>query len=608
MIVKNIPVQLNIRLIPYGNNEISFQIYSISENTKSETIIHSQGSVVSKSNSGISEINLQDIKSKCNLQQLDTEDCYSIFAKMGVVFGPAHRGIVSVYAGIEMALAKLSLPSCFYGKENRFILHPSMLDSSLQSTIGLMLVKTINSDPKEGSSSSPLLPFALDELEIIHPTSNEMWAVIQLMNSTNKKSNIQKINIDLCDENGVVAIRVKGYSARSVKKNDETQPSDYPLTSNKPDLLVLTPSWEKYKNISTNSSVPDKRIVINLGSLSKEESNFKDLIEYSRYLSLPSDIGTISDRFQENAIKLFLEIKSILSERTQERVLIQVVIEQKDENQLYAGLWGMLQTAQLENPRIKGQLFEMNTLLPVSEIAELLNDFSLNHESLRIKFEEEKKQVLVWNEIPVYKTNVEIPWHDHGVYLITGGMGGLGYIFAEEIARKVKSPVIILTGRSLLDETKQLQIENLTRMGASVHYLSVDVADPTQVNQLINEIYFKYGSLKGILHTAGVIHDNFIIKKDVDEIKQVLSPKVDGLINLDEATKEIPMDFFILFSSGTGAFGNAGQADYAAANAFMDSYAAFRNDLAAQRKRYGQTLSHKLASMERWRDENKYRY
>ncbi|MCP4140356.1 MAG: KR domain-containing protein, partial [Chloroflexi bacterium] len=87
-----------------------------------------------------------------------------------------------------------------------------------------------------------------------------------------------------------------------------------------------------------------------------------------------------------------------------------------------------------------------------------------------------------------------------------------------------------------------------------------------------------------------VIHDNFIVKKSKEELKEVLAVKVEGVINLDQATKNMALDFFVLFSSGAGATGNAGQADYATANAFMDAFAKYRNSLPGS-KRTGQTLS-----------------
>lgn len=82
-----------------------------------------------------------------------------------------------------------------------------------------------------------------------------------------------------------------------------------------------------------------------------------------------------------------------------------------------------------------------------------------------------------------------------------------------------------------------------------------------------------------------------MIHKTQEEFKEVMAPKVAGVVNLDQATKELDLDFFIFFSSIAGIMGNPGQADYAAANAFMDAYAFYRNSLVSCKERKGQTLS-----------------
>src|SRR5438309_3465928 len=99
----------------------------------------------------------------------------------------------------------------------------------------------------------------------------------------------------------------------------------------------------------------------------------------------------------------------------------------------------------------------------------------------------------------------------------------------------------------------------------------------------------EHGQLHGILHTAGIIADNFIVKKTSEEFSLVLEPKVRGTCNLDEASGDVELDFFVLFSSIAGAIGNLGQADYAVANGFLDQFAKHRNGLVKAKQRHGRT-------------------
>ena len=124
------------------------------------------------------------------------------------------------------------------------------------------------------------------------------------------------------------------------------------------------------------------------------------------------------------------------------------------------------------------------------------------------------------------------------------------------------------TGRSELDESRRSRLQALERFGSRIDYRRVDVADGAAVTSLITSLRESYGGLNGILHAAGVIRDSFLLKKTAAEAGAVLAPKVAGVVNLDAATRDLTLEFMVLFGSGAGSFGNVGQADYAAANAF----------------------------------------
>src|SRR5262249_27556332 len=152
-------------------------------------------------------------------------------------------------------------------------------------------------------------------------------------------------------------------------------------------------------------------------------------------------------------------------------------------------------------------------------------------------------------------------WKSGGVYLITGGAGGLGLLFAKEIARQAPGARLVLSGRSALSLEKEQELEAIAALGAEVEYLQADVADRADVEELVAKISDRDGKLDGIVHSAGVLRDGFLLRKQAEELEEVLSPKVRGVVNLDEASLEQELDLFILFSSVSGAFGNVGQAD-----------------------------------------------
>jgi len=190
-----------------------------------------------------------------------------------------------------------------------------------------------------------------------------------------------------------------------------------------------------------------------------------------------------------------------------------------------------------------------------------------------------------------------------GVYLITGGLGDLGLVIAEELARNLKARLVLL-GRTPLppavewknaleapgtpDRVKRqirklIEIESL---GAEVLHLSCDVCRRDELKLSIEIARARFGSINGVIHAAGVVEDSPLQVKSRESAARVLDPKVRGTLALDDviqdvmngANQDMPLDFFALFSSVSSLLAPAGQVDYAAANAFLDAFAVSRRD------------------------------
>lgn len=584
VIVGQQPVQVHIGIYPEDNGEIMYEIYTRSEKFDEAPIVHSQGSAVFSPIKEVLTVDIPALQTQCTKGILTPSLCYEAFKEKGIEYGPGQKGIEMVYVGSGKVLAKLSLPSVVSHTKDQFMLHPSLMDSALQAAVGLIAdfgdLQTSNIIPPLKLS----MPFALEELEVLDQCTPTMWAVIQPNNDSRAVDNVQKIDIDVCDETGRVCVRIKGFASRVVKGLD---PADTVASLG---TLMLAPSW-KEKAIGRESMISySQHVVMVCSSNGLLQERITTRINGVRCITIHTEQENIDKRFQDYAVQVFREIQTIFRDKSKGNILVQIVISNKGEQALLAGLSGLLKTAQLENPKIIGQLIEVETWEDYEEIIKKLNVNSRIPVDTQIQYQQDKRYVLGWNEIEVSQETLKIPWKDQGVYLITGGAGGLGMIFAKEIAQKVKGATLILTGRSLLGKAKQEQLDGLNVSGTRIEYRQVDVTHEKEVQNLIRSIQEDFGSLDGIIHAAGVIRDNFIIKKTTDEFLEVLAPKVNGLVYLDQASKELPLDFFILFSSGA-ALGNTGQADYSTANAFMNSYAQYRNALVKLQQRQGQTLS-----------------
>jgi non-ribosomal peptide synthase protein (TIGR01720 family) len=184
---------------------------------------------------------------------------------------------------------------------------------------------------------------------------------------------------------------------------------------------------------------------------------------------------------------------------------------------------------------------------------------------------------------------------ERGVYLITGGLGGIGLTLAEHLASTVQAR-LVLTGRSAFpthedwpewlathaadDKISQTirKLQACEALGAEVLVASADVADERQLRAVVERVAAQFGVINGVIHAAGVAGGGVIQLKQPAVAAQVLAPKFHGTWALDAVFAETPLDFLMLCSSTIAVIGGFGQVDYCAGNSFMDAFAAYYAD------------------------------
>lgn len=246
----------------------------------------------------------------------------------------------------------------------------------------------------------------------------------------------------------------------------------------------------------------------------------------------------------------------------------------------------------MENPRVTGRVVrvaELDTASP-ERIADILRaeaadrsaDCEIRHAADGTRHAARPVEFRLGEgaEIP--------PLKEGGVYWITGGLGGLGLHVARYFGR-CAGVVVVLSGRSAPGAASGTALRGLREAGTEAHYLPVDVGSKDDVDRAVRTITRDHGAIDGIVHAAGVLRDAYLFTKDASDVRAVLAPKVDGVLNLDAATRGLALDFFVAFSSVAGVFGSSGQSDYAAANAFLDAFAHHRRALAEIGERSGST-------------------
>jgi acyl transferase domain-containing protein/thioesterase domain-containing protein len=182
-----------------------------------------------------------------------------------------------------------------------------------------------------------------------------------------------------------------------------------------------------------------------------------------------------------------------------------------------------------------------------------------------------------------------------GVYLITGGLGGIGLVVAERLAREFKARLVLVTRSAMppeaeweafLKDAQQTEAEKrkiqklieIRSLGGELLVVEGDVTNLDQMRDIVSLARRRFGKIDGVFHAAGVLDDGPLMLKTAQGTARVLDPKVRGTLVLDKALGAAPLSCFVLFSSISSIFPAAGQVDYAAANAFLDAFALSRKD------------------------------
>ncbi len=176
----------------------------------------------------------------------------------------------------------------------------------------------------------------------------------------------------------------------------------------------------------------------------------------------------------------------------------------------------------------------------------------------------------------VASPNAPLQLSPNATYLITGGLGGVGLNLARwMVARGARS--IALMGRRAPSEAAQEEIKNLEFSGAKVRIFSADVADETQTAAVLHAIAQEMPPLRGVFHLAAAMDSTLLADVNEEQIERAMRAKAVGAWALHRLTQDIPLDYFVLFSSMTAIIGQPGVATYAAANSVLDALARYRH-------------------------------
>ncbi|MEX1830136.1 SDR family NAD(P)-dependent oxidoreductase, partial [Luteibacter sp. CQ10] len=559
--VHDAPVTLRLDLTRLSDEDVGFDLYGNS--AQGDRCIHARGSARWTNDESPAAVDLRTLEASLDAR-IDAAEAYRRLASAGLDYGPALRALAWAATGVDESgvpcvLARLELPAEAHEGAAAWHLHPSLLDGALHASVALW------SDA--GTAGQAWVPYALEGLSIYREPGESVFAVLR--EAPGSTPELPTLQVVLCDDAGNICVVLDRLSAR---------PSARPATT-----AYLGFDWREDGGDASPSS-DERRHVLCCAWPSDADAMERALTRDGiACIRLHPDGAHVTERYEDLAWRITDHLQGILRAGIDVPTLVQVVTPLDDA--LARGLAGLLRTARLEQPLLRGQVVQMETELTAEAAAALLaRDAAGLYDVVRHEAGVRRVEHVVALDTP----SGNAPWKPNGVYLIAGGMGGLGRIFTDEILLRQPSARVLLVGRSAVDDAA---LATWRERGGHVEYLRADLADRTATADLVADALARHGRVDGVIHAAGVIRDAFLARKHRGDHAAVMRAKLAAAVHLDEALGDVPLDLCVFFSSTSGLYGNVGQADYAAANAALDAYATWRHARVERGERHGRTLA-----------------
>ncbi|MCP4135876.1 MAG: SDR family NAD(P)-dependent oxidoreductase [bacterium] len=614
--------------IDAASGEVTVSLYPERSGVEFEicsgTMPHATGLLLSHEPGSMEKIDMAAVQSRC-FSVLDKTRCYDIFNSLGLGYGPSFRGIRELRHNEKEVFASLELTGEMREETGGLVLHPGLLDSALQSILGLLYTG-------DAASQGLFLPVAIDELTIYKAIPAACYAYASFAEETRPGQAVTRFNLSLLDETGTVIVSIKKFAVQGLNSAQPAASSAPERIKKKPvqQTLYLSSEWKEAEAAPAGAAEPGRILLFDSGDslqrslqertgsevilvspgeeFSREESYMKLIASLKEQQQVPATIIYNGSGAPEQGVySLFFLTRAWMKQSAKNplRLFYCYSGSQKGNRPFHAAMSAFAGSVALENPKVKITALELepaggngSSKTSAAAVNILLREMAYPTAARAVRYSQGTRYVKeLFEATPDRDARETIPRKKPGqkpgqkpVYLITGGTGKLGMLFAKYLAQK-EAANLVLTDLFNLSPEKEEQVRELEELGAEVLFVKADISGRDDAQALIAAAKKRFSSVNGIIHSAGVIKDSFIVKKTAEDMKSVLAPKVYGTIYLDEALQDENLDFFVLFSSVAAVQGNMGQCDYAYANSFMDNYSAMREELRAAGKRRGKTIS-----------------
>ncbi|HWI20148.1 MAG TPA: type I polyketide synthase, partial [Vicinamibacterales bacterium] len=542
------------------------------------------------------------------------EQWYQQCREWGADFGPAFLSVEWLHRGEALTSALISVPD-HIPQVSGYTIHPILLDGALQAAVASL--------PEGGVH----LPLSFDRLEVRATTCRR--AVCQVRRRDAAGSKVRQVDIDLFDTDGQLLARIAGLTLRQASRDAmrpvtksagryqiEWKPADaVPVDAARiagARYLVVADSdtaarrvvarlnhWGVSSTVAVHAEVSERRspheFSVNLDRIEDVRELLTTVVSGIErvdtvfYVSVAGTADTPAELAERDCVRLLNVVQAGAQFDLTNGPSLCVVTRGAQPvgdpvntvDPAKSALWGMATVLSLEHSEWKTVQVDVDRWLTeqglehaVDEVLSAANLASDQFEN-RVAYRGGARHVARLAPASVDAQADPVSIRSDATYLITGGVGGVGLKVARWLADR-GAGTIVLTGRGGARSGSLDEIEALKQRGARIVIESLEVTDADQVAALVSRISTEASPLKGVIHAAGVLDDAILMRQRPEQFVRVLQPKTQGAWNLHQETQHLALDFFVLCSSMASVAGSPGQANYAAANAFLDGLAWYR--------------------------------
>ncbi|MFI1801964.1 type I polyketide synthase, partial [Streptomyces sp. NPDC020379] len=503
------------------------------------------------------------------------DDLYERLAASGLEYGPAFRGVRAAWRRGDEVFAEVALPDEQREEAGRYGMHPALLDAALHVTgVGHLAAPDAG-----GTPSAARLPFAWSGVSL-HATGATTLRVRL------SRAGADGVSVLVADANGAPVASVGSLVGRPVSPELLDSAARSSLES------LFGVRWETVSSGDMTGDAGDwailgpdgSRLAAALEAAGHRVSHLPSAADgpYPEAVLLPlvspSDSGDLASATRDVTYRALRAVQDWLGNGAAAASKLVFVTRgavptAPGEGVLdlaAAAVWGLVRSAQTEHPD-RFALVDLDTWDGAAEAVRTA--LARDEPQIALRTGEFRAPRLVKAPVLPGATGT---WDGSGTVLITGAGGVLGRLVARHLVAEhgVRSLVLVSRRGRAASGMPELEAE-LAGLGASVVLEACDVTDREALAGVLARIP-RDMPLRGVVHAAGVLDDGVVESLTPERVYAVFRPKVDAALLLDELTRGLDLTAFVLFSSAAATFGAAGQANYAAANTFLDALAANR--------------------------------